>query len=156
MQCSSDRILTSHAGSLPRPDNLLAMMRARQRGESVDEAAYRACVRDAVAEIVRRQTSLGIDIVSDGEMAKPSFLTYVSERLGGFELDLDAPPGSPFAKSREFQSFPEFSAWLARAMPSPAVGVKRIACTGPISYKGQTLVKTDIDNLKSALNGVDV
>src|SRR5215471_717707 len=123
MQHSAERILTTHAGSLPRPGDLLAMMRSRGRGETVDEAAYKARVRSAVADIVRKQVELGIDIVSDGEMSKQSFLTYVSERLGGFELDDDAPPGSPFARSREFQAFPEFYEWLGRVMPSPAVGV---------------------------------
>jgi 5-methyltetrahydropteroyltriglutamate--homocysteine methyltransferase len=156
MQRSNDRILTTHAGSLPRPDDLLAMMRSRLRGEAVDEAAYNARVRSAVGEIVKKQADLGIDTVSDGEMSKPSFLTYVTDRLAGFELDTEAPRGSPFAKSREFQAFPEFYEWLGRAMPSPAVGVKRIACTGPVSYKGQALVKTDIDNLKAALKGADV
>jgi 5-methyltetrahydropteroyltriglutamate--homocysteine methyltransferase len=156
MQRSSDRILISHTGSLPRPDDLLAMVRARLRGEPVDEAAYKARVRSAVGDIVRKQAELGVDVISDGEMSKPSFLTYVTDRLAGFELDTDAPAGSPFAKSREFQAFPEFYAWLARAMPSPAVGVKRIACTGPVSYKGQALVQTDIDNLKAAIKGADV
>jgi 5-methyltetrahydropteroyltriglutamate--homocysteine methyltransferase len=156
MRRSADRILATHTGSLPRPDDLLAMIRARSRGEAADEAAYQARVRSAVAEIVHKQVELGIDIVSDGEMGKQSFLTYVGERLGGFEPDLDAPPGSPFAKSREFRDFPEFYEWLGRAMPSPAVGVKRIACTGPVTYKGHAQVQADIDNLKAALEGKTV
>jgi 5-methyltetrahydropteroyltriglutamate--homocysteine methyltransferase len=151
MQTSTDRILTTHAGSLPRPDDLLAMMRAKFRGEPVDNAAYAARVKSAVADTVKQQTKLGIDIVSDGEMSKQSFLTYVTDRLGGFEPDTDAPKGSPFANSREFKDFPEFYQWLAKAMPSPAVGVTRIACTGPVTYKGHELVKTDITNLKAAI-----
>src|SRR5262245_50954050 len=109
---STDRILTTHAGSLPRPADLLAMMRSRQKGDAVDGAAYDARVRSAVAEIARKQADLGVDIISDGELSKPSFLTYVSDRLAGFEPDTDAPRGSPFAKSREFQAFPEFYEWL--------------------------------------------
>jgi 5-methyltetrahydropteroyltriglutamate--homocysteine methyltransferase len=156
MQRSTDRILTTHAGSLPRPDDLLTMMRAKFRGEAFDETAYAACVRGAVGEIVRKQLDLGIDIVSDGEMGKQSFLTYVGDRLGGFEPDLDRPPGSPFAQSREFKSFPEFYAWLGRTMPSPATGVTRLACTGPVTYQGHAQVRSDIDNLKAALAGVEV
>jgi 5-methyltetrahydropteroyltriglutamate--homocysteine methyltransferase len=156
MRRSADRILATHTGSLPRPDDLLTMIRGRARGDAVDGGAYQTRVRSAVAEIVRKQADLGVDIVSDGEMGKQSFLTYVSERLGGFELDHDAPPGSPFAKSREFQSFPEFYDWLGRAMPSPAMGVKRIACTGPVTYRGHAQVEADIENMKAALNGVNV
>jgi 5-methyltetrahydropteroyltriglutamate--homocysteine methyltransferase len=156
MHRSADRILTSHAGSLPRPADLLEMMRSSQRGEAVDASAYEACIRRSVADIVRKQVDFGVDVVSDGEMSKPSFLTYVSDRLGGFEPDTDRPPGSPFANSRELKAFPEFYAWLARTMPSPALGVTRIACTGPVTYKGQAKVKADIDNLKAALKGASV
>jgi 5-methyltetrahydropteroyltriglutamate--homocysteine methyltransferase len=156
MQRSADRIITTHAGSLPRPADLLTMMRGRLRGEVIDEAAYATRLRSAVAEIVRKQVELGIDVVSDGEMSKPSFLTYVGDRLAGFEPDRDAPPGSPFAKSREFKAFPEFYEWLGRVMPSPATGVTRLACTGPVSYKGHAQVRIDIDNLKAALAGVQV
>jgi 5-methyltetrahydropteroyltriglutamate--homocysteine methyltransferase len=84
-------------------------------------------------------------------MGKQSFLTYVGDRLGGFEPDTDRPPGSPFAQSREFLSFPEFYAWLGKTMPSPATGVIRLACTGPVTYKGHAQVRADIDNLKAAL-----
>jgi 5-methyltetrahydropteroyltriglutamate--homocysteine methyltransferase len=154
MQRSTDRILTTHAGSLPRPAGLLGMMRARQRGEAVDQDAYDRTVSGAVADIVQKQVELGVDVVTDGEMSKPSFLTYVNDRLGGFEPDKDAPRGSPFAKSREFRDFPEFYEWMARAMPNPAAaGLVRAACTGPVSYKGHALVKKDIENLKAALKG---
>jgi 5-methyltetrahydropteroyltriglutamate--homocysteine methyltransferase len=84
MQHTADRILTTHAGSLPRPPELLAMMRARTRGEGGHEGAYAVGVSSAVANIVRKQADIGIDIVSDGEMGKPSFLTYVGDRLAGF------------------------------------------------------------------------
>src|SRR5262249_8887574 len=83
MQHNSQRILTSHAGSRPRPRDLLAQVRARARGERVDEEAFQARLRLAVGEIVRRQADLGIDIIDDGEFGKPSFVTYVRERLAG-------------------------------------------------------------------------
>jgi 5-methyltetrahydropteroyltriglutamate--homocysteine methyltransferase len=153
---SVDRIVTTHAGSLPRPADLLGMVRARLQGETIDEGVYQARVRKAVADIVKQQVDLGIDVLSDGEMSKPSFLTYVGDRLGGFEPDPDAPKASPFAKSREFQAFPEFYEWLGRSMPSPAVRVGRIVCTGPVTYKGHAHLKVDIDNLKSALNSLRV
>ena len=82
---SKDRILTTHVGSLPRPPDLLDMMKVRLGGGACDETAYEARLRSAVAEIVRRQIDCGIDIVADGEMSKPGFFTYVSERLAGFE-----------------------------------------------------------------------
>ena len=99
MRRSADRILTTHVGSLPRPADLLAMGAARQRGETVDEAGYRARVKDAVAAIVKKQADLGIDVVSDGEMSKPSFITYINDRLGGFEVDSADRNQSPWAGS---------------------------------------------------------
>ena len=85
MQRSNDRFLTTHVGSLARPQGLLELMLARQRGEGHDEQAFQASVQDAVGDVVRRQNEAGIDIICDGEQGKASFLTYVSERLSGFE-----------------------------------------------------------------------
>ena len=100
MQRSTERILTTHVGSLPRPDDLVALMLAKADGKPIDETAYAGRLRDAVKDIVRKQVELGIDIVNDGEMGKPSFITYVSERLGGLEQRAGERP-SPFARSRE-------------------------------------------------------
>ena len=97
---SEKRILTTHAGSLPRPADLLTAIEAREKGSAVDEKANAARVTAAVAEIVRKQVALGIDIVDDGEMGKPSFVSYVNERFGGCEPD-PVPRGNPWAKSRE-------------------------------------------------------
>src|SRR4030081_3967181 len=83
MQRSTERILTTHAGSLPRPRDLLGLVRSRAGGERIDETAFQARLRQAVGEIVRKQAALGIDVVDDGEFGKPSFVTYVRERLGG-------------------------------------------------------------------------
>src|SRR4051794_15810694 len=84
MKRSTERILTTHTGSLPRPADLLAMIQAREEGQPLDEAAFAARVTSAVAEVVRKQADAGIDVVSDGEMGKPSFATYVPHRLAGF------------------------------------------------------------------------
>src|ERR671934_1984732 len=108
MQRSSERILTTHVGSLPRPADLLDIVQAKEEGKPVDAKAHAARLRAAVAEIVRKQTDLGIDIIDDGEFGKPSFVSYVNERLGGFELDSKAPRQIPWAGSREAKSFPEF------------------------------------------------
>jgi 5-methyltetrahydropteroyltriglutamate--homocysteine methyltransferase len=135
MKRSTDRILTTHAGSLPRPDDLLEMIVAKSAGKAVDEAKFAARVARAVSEVVRQQVEAGIDIVADGEMGKASFLTYVADRLGGFEADRAPPGGSPFAQSREFKAFPEAYADLARNTVPPQ-GLVRMVCTGPVTYKG--------------------
>jgi 5-methyltetrahydropteroyltriglutamate--homocysteine methyltransferase len=151
MNRSTDRFLTTHAGSLPRPAELLEAISAREQGRPVDEQAQASRVRDAVKYVVRKQIELGIDIIDDGEYSKPSFVTYVNERLGGFEIDKEAVARSPWAGSREALSFPEFYA-------QGHVGARqnRMVCTGPITYKGQAQLQRDIANLKSALIGVKV
>jgi 5-methyltetrahydropteroyltriglutamate--homocysteine methyltransferase len=154
MKRSTDRILTTLAGSLPRPDDLLDMIVARSRGDKVDETKFAARVRKAVADVVRRQVETGVDIIADGEMGKSSFLTYVTDRLGGFEIDKAPPKGSPFAQSREFKAFPEAYEDLARGTRPPQ-GLVRMICTEPIIYKGQKQLQQDLDNLKAALQGLN-
>jgi 5-methyltetrahydropteroyltriglutamate--homocysteine methyltransferase len=151
MQRSTERILTTHAGSLPRPPEILAAIAAREEGRPVDDEAHAARVREAVKEVVRRQVELGIDVIDDGEYSKPSFLTYVNERLNGFEIDKEAQPRSPWAGSREALSFPEFY-----AQGHVAARQNRMVCTGPITYKGHAQLARDIKNLKDALIGVNV
>jgi 5-methyltetrahydropteroyltriglutamate--homocysteine methyltransferase len=148
MHHSTKRILTTHAGSLPRPRDLLDMLEAKEHGQQMDEAARQARLPIAVKEIVQKQIELGIDIVDDGEYSKPSFVTYVNERLGGFEVDSEAPRRGPWVGSREAISFPEFYAAIH-------VGSRqnRMICTGPIIYKGHAQLRRDIENLKAALNG---
>ncbi len=132
----------------------MSLTAPQRLGESVDERQRDSKLRSAVAEIVRKQAALGIDIVDDGEFGKPSFVTYVSERLGGFEPA--GPRGSPWAHSREVLSFPEFYEQAARSGASPAGNQIRMACTGPISYRGHKLLERDIENLKAALAGTRV
>ncbi len=155
MQVSSDRILTTHVGSLPRPDDLWALMQAKANGAAVDGAAYAQRVREAVKDCVRRQVATGLDIVTDGEMGKPSFITYASQRLGGLEPGQGERP-NPFARSREQLAFPEFYQAEAQAQVSAPRRRARIDCTGPITYKGHDLVAADIANLKAAAAGLDV
>jgi 5-methyltetrahydropteroyltriglutamate--homocysteine methyltransferase len=155
MKRSEGRILTTHAGSLPRPADLLKLIQAKERGEPYDRDAYIRRVRTAVATIVGKQAQLGLDVIDDGEMGKAGFIPYVNERLAGFEVDRERS-GSPFAGSREFQAFPEFYEWFGRTLPSPAASLPHMVCTGPISYKGHAQVHADIDNLKAALDGANV
>jgi 5-methyltetrahydropteroyltriglutamate--homocysteine methyltransferase len=155
MKQSSRRILTTHAGSLPRPADLLTLIQAKASGQSHDPQAYTATVRRAVADIVRKQSDLGLDIVDDGEMGKPGFIPYVNERLAGFEPDTE-PAVSPWKGSREVRAFPEFYEWFARVMPGPPGRSLHMVCTGPIAYMGHQHVRVDIENLKAALRGIAV
>ncbi len=151
MNRSSKRILTTHAGSLPRPPDLLEMLLAKAQGRAVDEAAGAVRLPGAVKGIVQKQIELGIDIVDDGEYSKPSFVTYVNERLGGYEMDKDAPPRMAWAGSREALAFPDF---YAQSLAGSR-GV-RMVCTGPVTYKGHALLRRDIANLKAAIGNSKV
>jgi len=155
MKRSSDRILTTHAGSLPRPADLLELIRAKSGEQPYDQGGYASRVRSAVREIVGKQAQLGLDVVDDGEMGKPGFIPYVNDRLAGFEPDRDARP-SPWGGSREHLEFPEFYEWFGRTMPTPPARALHMVCTGPITYKGARHVQADIDNLKAALRGARV
>ena len=153
MQRSSDRILTTHVGSLPRPANLHAMTVARGAGQGLDSARYHARVRQAVADIVKKQVDIGIDIVSDGEMSKPSFITYINDRLAGFEVDSADRNQSPWVGSREVKDFPEFYAPQLANVHTKHV---HYVCTGPVSYRGGEKLKADLENFRAALAPVKV
>ena len=140
MKRSTDRILTTHTGSLPRPDDLLAMIRAQAAGIPVDAAAFAARVQSAVTEIVQQQVEAGIDVVSDGEMGKPSFATYVSDRLAGL--------GGVNTDPRPFAEQPDYPGWAATI---PAVVMIRRFCESPVSYRNQDALQTDLANLTSAV-----
>ena len=149
MKHSTDRILTTHAGSLPRPSALLDLIQSGG-AKVLDQTDNAARLRQAVGEIVHKQMELGIDVIDDGEYGKPSFVSYINERLGGYEIDTRAGPRNQWMTSREGLSFPEFY-----AQSHPASTHTHMVCTGPITYKGQAQLKRDIDNLKAALNGVN-
>jgi len=141
---SEKRILTTHTGSLPRPDDLLEMVRAQESGSAVDGSALAARVRSAVAEVVKRQIDAGIDLVNDGEMSKPSYAHYVKDRLSGFKGERSRLPGA--ADLAEFRGFAKRSAG--------AIGLREIGspgCNGPIAYQDTQAVRTDIGNLAAAL-----
>ena len=155
MKRSTDRILTTHTGSLARPAGLLEMMAAKEAGQPYDRDAYAATVRSAVSDIVRRQAETGVDILCDGEQSKPGFFTYVSDRLTGFE-PLDAPQrAGPWEGSREVQSFPEYYELYARGRSPNVSAPFGMVCTGPVTYRGHEQIKTDLDNLKAALQGIN-
>ena len=152
MKLSTERILTTHVGSLPRPPDLLAMIQAKERGEPFDAEAFAGRVRSAVAETVRRQAEAGIDIPADGEMGRFGFIPYVNERLTGLEARPNPGGEGTWARSREHLAFPEYYSWAAQ-MPGAAGGAQRKqwVCTGPIAYKGREVLTRDIENLKAAL-----
>jgi len=152
MKRSTDRILTTHAGSLPRPADLVAMGEAIQDGRPVDAASYEARLAQAIGIVVREQAEHGIDIVDDGEFGKPGFVTYVNERLSGFEVDPELTSRNPWAGSCEARSFPDYYAEKARAGSHRV----RMVCTGPIAYRGHAQLQRDIANFRAALGAVTV
>jgi len=143
MKRSADRFLTTHTGSLPRPDDLVRMMYAKEEGVPVDPAALAARIRAAVAEVVNKQTAAGIDIVNDGEMSKPSYATYVKDRLAGF-----GGTGNTFV----YQDLAAFPNLAKRVFGDPGRSRRKTpACNGPISVRDERAAPTDADNLKAAL-----
>jgi 5-methyltetrahydropteroyltriglutamate--homocysteine methyltransferase len=153
MQRSTERILTTHVGSLPRPDDLFELMLARMDGNAIDEQAYAERVRSAVKDCVRQQVDAGLDIVSDGEMGKPSFITYAASRLSGLEKREGFRP-SPFANTRETRDFPEYYKSTVAEQVSARRRRALMVCAGPIAYKGHAALKADLETLKAALVGV--
>ena len=116
MKLSTDSILTTHVGSLPRPDDLFELMLARQDGKPSDETAFALRVRQAVADSVKQQVAAGLDVVSDGEMGKPSFITYAAQRLDGLEQREGVRP-NPFSNTRETRDFPDYYQSPSRSAP---------------------------------------
>ena len=158
MKRSTDRILTTHVGSLVRPDNILEIMRDREPATSFSEAEG-ATIAGVVKDAVRRQVEeCGIDIPTDGEFSKSSFSGYVSDRLTGWEMK---PGPGRMARGRDRARFSEAYAEIDRPLPGGNTGGGRSAaaghlvCTGPITYRSDEFVKADIANLKAALEGLD-
>lgn len=149
MKRSADRILTTHTGSLPRPDALVALLKEKEAGRLRDRAALENSVRSAVAEVVRRQTEVGIDVVNDGEMSKVGYSTYVADRLTGFGGESKHP-----LRAADVADFPSFERRWAE--DRSVTTLRRPCCTDAIAYRGQQELETDIKNLKAATAGVKV
>ena len=156
MQQSTDRILTTHVGSLARPHGLLETMREKEHGRPYDPDTFARQVREAVFDVVRRQSEVGLDVVTDGEQGKASFFTYVTERLGGFTM-ADAEPVRPLSWQREVDAFPEYYQEYFGKYSSTVTTLLTAVCVGPVTYQGKAAVETDIENLQAALaqDGVD-
>jgi 5-methyltetrahydropteroyltriglutamate--homocysteine methyltransferase len=155
MRRSGERILTTHVGSLIRPAPLQEFLRAKQAGRPYDAAAYETCLASSVADVVREQAKVGVDVVSDGEFGKSiSWSQYVLERLSGFERRSIKPGGNPFTRGVDRERFADFYAELD-AREGMATTVEAV-CVGPITYTGEAELKRDIANFKAALKDVDV
>ncbi len=145
MQRSTERFVTTHTGSLPRPDDLIRTMYAKEEGVPVDRAALAQRVREAVAEVVGKQVAAGVDLVNDGEMSKPSYATYVKDRLAGF-----GGTGNTFV----YQDLAEFPRLAQRVFGDPGRSRRKTpACNGPIGVREHDAAQADVDNLQAAIAG---
>jgi 5-methyltetrahydropteroyltriglutamate--homocysteine methyltransferase len=151
MKRSRDRILTTHAGSLARPDELRALLTAKDEGALYDAAALAAKVRDAVSDLVRQQVAVGLDVINDGEQSKRNFTTYARERLGGIEERVLRPGERVLAQiyGRDAAEFPEYFAGRGNLAGREAV------CTGLLTYVGHAAVQADIATFRATLSGVE-
>jgi 5-methyltetrahydropteroyltriglutamate--homocysteine methyltransferase len=143
---STERFLTTHTGSLPRPDDLIRTMFAKEEGVPVDTGALAARIRAAVAEVVRRQAEAGIAVVDDGEMSKPSYATYVKDRLTGF---------GGASHPLQYADLVDFPGMARRVFGDPGRARRKTpACTGAIGVRDGGAAAADADNLRRALAGV--
>lgn len=143
MKRSTERFLTTHTGSLPRPDDLIRMMYAKEEGVPVDRKALGARIREAVAEVVKKQADAGVDLINDGELSKPSYATYIKDRLDGF-----GGTGNTFV----YQDLADYPALAKKVFGDPGRSRRKTpACNGPISVRDPDAVREDVANLKAAL-----
>jgi 5-methyltetrahydropteroyltriglutamate--homocysteine methyltransferase len=159
MRRSTDRIITTHTGSLPRPAAIVAALQAKDGREPYDAAVLAASVRQSVFDVVRKQAATGIDVVSDGEHSKSSFTAYLGARLSGLQR-IDTPYAA-YKPTRDYLAFSavydENKVMLAArptAVRKPAAGMRWIVCAGPVEYVGATEVQSDTDTLRAAMRGV--
>jgi 5-methyltetrahydropteroyltriglutamate--homocysteine methyltransferase len=148
MKTSTERILTTHVGSLPRPPELKELLVRKDQGESYDKAELDRLVRQAVFDIVKRQAAVGVDIVNDGEMSKPGYSTYIADRLTGFA---GHEPAKPRLDTRDH---PNFLAAYERMTGSNVA--RRAVCVGPVAWRDREPLHQDIRNLQDALAEVEV
>jgi len=143
MKTSSERILTTHVGSLPRPDDAVALLLRKDRGEAYDQAEFDRVMRRAVADIVKRQVEIGLDVVSDGETSKIGYATYIKDRFNGFGGDFTPKPHLDLADHPEFRK--RMTAFLGSQT------FRRLTCIAPVSIKDRNAAKFDVENFRSAL-----
>jgi 5-methyltetrahydropteroyltriglutamate--homocysteine methyltransferase len=146
MKTSTDRILTTHTGSLPRPKSLIELVLGRERGETVEPARFEAATAQAVEEVVAQQMAAGIDIVSDGEMSKPSYTTYIRHRVEGIAQDPRASEkGRDVMVGRDLLAHPDFATGRRNFSALPFPG-----CVGPLRYKDRSALDRDLAHLRAA------
>jgi 5-methyltetrahydropteroyltriglutamate--homocysteine methyltransferase len=151
---TTDRILTTHVGSLVRPDVLVAAMKERRAGAGIDDESFARLLTRAVHDVVRRQADVGIDVVSDGEFGKTiSWSRYILERLSGFEDRSTAHPPRPLGNRTDIEQFPDFYAEYNATQGFEEV-MRNPVCVGPISYTGHDALRRDIANMKAAVDEV--
>jgi 5-methyltetrahydropteroyltriglutamate--homocysteine methyltransferase len=155
VQQNTDHIQTTHIGSLPRPHKLLDILKAKYSDQHYDEAELNSILAQAVTDCVRKQVECGIDVVTDGEYSKPGFFTYIRERFDGFE---SRPSQKLILFQQEVSAFPEYYAqYFKEAMMGGAIlPIVPVVCTGPVKYKGEAKLQTDVANLKTAAKAAGV
>ena len=147
MKRSTERFLTTHTGSLPRPPDLIRMMYAKEEGVPVDRAALAARIKSGVAEVVKKQADAGVDIVNDGELSKPSYATYIKDRLAGF-----GGSSHPVTSYKDLADFPELA---KRVFGDPGRSRRKTpACNAPITVADPGAARTDAENLTAAIGAV--
>src|SRR5215475_6997275 len=149
LQQNTDHIQTTHIGSLPRPRNLLDLLKAKYSGQPYDETKLNSVLTRSVADCVQKQVECGIEIVTDGEFSKPGFFTYIRERFDGYE----SRPGQKLTIfQQETSAFPEYYAqYFKEAMMGGAIlPIVPVVCTAPVKYKGEVKLQIDIANVKAA------
>jgi 5-methyltetrahydropteroyltriglutamate--homocysteine methyltransferase len=154
---SNQRIVTSHAGALEQPEELRPAIRARDERQPYDEAEFSAQLRDAVADVVRRQLDCGLDSICDGEFGKQNFTSYVGARIAGYEPK-PVDPTSPSHGANVHRDIAAYPGYYARRGDTlygrgTSLGRTRLTCTGPLRYTGQDAIQAEIENLRQALAG---
>ncbi|MBT3534729.1 MAG: cobalamin-independent methionine synthase II family protein, partial [Rhodospirillaceae bacterium] len=145
MKTSTDRILTTHVGSLPRPNDLVALLHLKDRGEAYDQAEFDRCVAQSVDAVVARQVAIGIDLVSDGEMSKISYATYLKDRLNGFD--------GTATENRAAADLIEFIDYARRLVEQGGTerSLQGPACDGPLSVRDEAPLQKDLANFQAAV-----
>ena len=146
-QRSTDRVITTHVGSLPRPAEVIELLRRRDRDEPIDAAEFERATAKAVSDVVAKQVAVGLDVINDGEMSKASYATYIQQRLTGFGTVDKAK--WPVEKNPDREAFPEY--YARPATTAGPASRRMLGCVGPIEVKDRTLLDQDIKHLQTAV-----